>query len=166
MQRLTRGVALFLLIAAAPFTPAAAQSVGMAVTDVNGGAVGTVTAVNGDVVTVKTDRLEANLPKASFTAHEGKLLVGMTRTELNAAIEKDKAAAEASLAVGAPIKGSAGATLGTIDAIDAEFLTLKLTSGKLVRLPRASVAGSADGALIGMTAAQLEAQVGGDAPAQ
>ena len=84
-------------------------AVGTQVLDANGGPVGTVTAVNGDVVTVKTDKLEANLSKASFAQQEGKLLIGMTQAELNAAIEKDKAAAEASLAVGAPVKDSAGA---------------------------------------------------------
>ena len=61
------------------------------------------------------------------------------------AIEKDKAAAEASLAVGAPVKDSAGASVGTIEAIDAEFVTIKLASGKSVRLPRNGIAGSANG---------------------
>ena len=101
MQRFIFGAASLILAVTVPAASAAAQSVGMAVTDVNGGPVGTVTGVNGDVVTVKTDRLEANLPKASFTPHEGKLLVGMTQAELNAAIEKDRAAAEASLAFAA-----------------------------------------------------------------
>jgi preprotein translocase subunit YajC len=156
-----------LLLVAAPVAPAFAQAdafaVGTAVTDAKGGAVGTVSAVNGDVVTVKTDRLEAHLSKESFTPNEGKLLVGMTQAELNAAIEKDKAAAEASLAVGSPVKGTAGTQLGTIDAIDAEFVTLKLASGKLVRMPRAGIVGSANGAVIGLTAEQLEAQVAGSA---
>ena len=34
---------------------------------------------------------------------------------------------------------------------------LKLASGKSVRIPRSGIAGSADGAMIGMTAADLEA---------
>ena len=151
------------LALAAPLAPAFAQAaggfaVGTQVTDANGGAVGTVTAINGDVVTIKTDKFEANLPKSSFAENEGKLLVGMTQAELNAAIEKDQAAAAASLAVGAPVKDSSGATAGTIDAIDAEFVTIKLASGKAVRLPRTGIAGSANGAVIGGTAADLEAQ--------
>ena len=133
---------------------------GTEVTDANGGPVGTVTAVNGDIVTIKTDRFETNLSKSSFAENEGKLLVGLTQAELNAAIEKDKAAAEASLAVGAPVKGSAGTQVGTIEAIDAEFVTLKLESGKSIRIPRAGIAGSASGAVIGLSAAELEAQVG------
>ena len=169
MQRILFGFAS-LLLASAPLAPAFAQTdtafaIGTQVTDAQGGAVGTVTAVNGDVVTVKTDRLEANLSKSSFTANEGKLLVGLTQAELNAAVEKDKAAADASLAVGAEVKGTGGATLGTIDAIDSEYVTIKLASGNKVRIPRAGIVGSATGAVVGLTAEQLEAQVSGEAPA-
>ena len=55
---------------------------------------------------------------------------------------------------------------------DADFVTIKLASGNLVRIPRTGIVGSADGVLIGMTAEQLEAQVSAsaapaeDAPAQ
>jgi len=169
MQRILFGFAS-LLLASAPLAPGFAQTdtafaIGTQVTDAKGGAVGTVTAVNGDVVTVKTDRLEANLSKSSFTANEGKLLVGLTQAELNAAVEKDKAAADASLAVGAEVKGTGGATLGTIDAIDSEYVTIKLASGNKVRIPRAGIVGSATGAVVGLTAEQLEAQVSGEAPA-
>jgi preprotein translocase subunit YajC len=158
-----RLLAAFASISLALANPAVAQAdpfaVGTQVVDANGGAVGTVTAVNGDVVTVKTDKLEANLPKASFAPNEGKLLIGNTQAELNALIEKEKAAADAALAVGAPVKDSAGASVGTIEAIDAEFVTLKLASGKSVRLPRTGIAGSANGAVIGTTLAELEASV-------
>ena len=163
-MRIFIAIASASLALAAPLTPALGQAaggfaVGTEVTDANGGAVGTVTAVNGDVITIKTDRLETNLSKSSFAESEGKLLVGVTQAELNAAIEKDKAVAEASLAVGAPVKDSAGAAAGTIDAIDAEFVTIKLASGKSIRIPRTGIAGSANGAVIGLTAADLEAQV-------
>jgi preprotein translocase subunit YajC len=135
---------------------AAGFTVGAQVLDSSGNPVGTVTAVSGDVVTVKTDKLEANLGKSSFAQQDGKLYVGMSQAELNAAVEKDKAAAEASLAVGATVKDSAGASVGKIEAIDAEFVTLKLASGKSVRIPRAGIAGSANGAIIGVTVADLE----------
>ena len=99
MQRIIVGFASILL-ASTPLAPALGQAapanafaVGTVVTDAKGGAVGTVTAVNGDIVTVHTDKLDANLSKSSFTPSEGKLLVGLTQAELNAAVEKDKAAA-------------------------------------------------------------------------
>jgi len=162
-MRILIAVASVSLAFAAPISPAFGQAasgftVGAQVTDADGGPVGTVTAVNGDVVTIKTDKFETNLSKSSFADQDGKLLVGMTQAELNAAIEKDKAAAEASLAVGAEVKDSAGTSAGTIDAIDAEFVTLKLASGKSIRIPRAGIAGSANGAVIGLAAADLEAQ--------
>ncbi len=175
MQRRIIRLASFLLIAApvapafgqaapAPAAQANAFAVGTVVTDAKGGAVGTVTAVNGDIVTVRTDRLDANLSKSSFTPNNGKLLVGMTQAELDAAVEQDKAAAEASLAVGAEVKGTGGVAVGTIDAIDTEFVTIKLASGNKVRIPRAGIVGSAAGAVIGLTAEQLEAQVTATAP--
>jgi hypothetical protein len=146
-----------LAIAGPAYAQADGFTVGAQVLDSSGNSVGTVTAVSGDVVTVKTDKLDANLGKASFANQDGKLYIGMSQAELNTAVEKDKAAAEASLAVGAPVKDSAGAAAGSIEAIDAEFVTLKLASGKSVRLPRNGIAGSANGAVVGVAAADLEA---------
>ena len=160
---------LFVLLASASLAiagPAFAQTggftVGAQVLDGKGNPVGTITAINGDVVTVKTDKVEANLAKGSFAQQDGKLYIGNTQAELNALIEQQNAAAEASLAVGAPVKGTGGAQIGTIEAIDAEFVTLKLTSGKSVRIPRSGIAGSAQGAVVGLTVADLEAQTSGD----
>lgn len=154
---------LFVLLASASLAlagPAFAQAdafkVGAEVLDSSGNPVGTVTAVQGDVITVKTDKLDANLGKGSFANQDGKLYIGMSQAELNATVEKDKAAAEASLAVGAQVKDAAGAAVGTIEAIDAEFVTLKLASGKSVRIPRNGIAGSATGAVVGLSAADLE----------
>ena len=93
---------------------------------------------------------------------------GQTRDRLARCIEVFEAqtrphrAAEASLAVGAPVKGTGGAAIGTIESIDAEFVTLKLTSGKSVRIPRSGIAGSAQGAVVGLTVADLQAQTSGD----
>ena len=151
-----------LAVASPAYAQADGFTVGAQVLDSSGNPVGTVTAVSGDVVTVKTDKLDANLGKGSFAQQDGKLYIGMTQAELNAAIEQDKAAAEASLAVGAPVKDSAGAAAGTIEAIDAEFVTLKLASGKSVRLPRNGIAGSAAGAVVGLSAADLESSAGGN----
>lgn len=157
-NRATIALASIALAAAVPaFAQANPFAPGAQVTDVNGGVVGTVTAVNGDVITVKTDSHEAVLAKDSFTPHEGKLLFGMTQAELNAAVEKDQAAVAASLQPGAVVKGTAGNDVGTIESIDADYATLKLTSGKLVKIPRSGIAGSANGAIVGMTAEALEA---------
>jgi len=128
----------------------------MQVVDPSGGAVGVVTSVNADALVLKTDKHEVQLPLTSFTADQGKLLFGMTAAQLNAEIEKALAAANAAITVGAQVYGSEGSIAGQIEAVDDEYVTIKLTNGKSVRIPRAGVAGSEKGAVLGLTAAQLE----------
>jgi len=151
---------------AVPTAPAVAQapaaiSVGMQVTDSAGAPVGTVKAVQGDNLLIATDKHEALLPKASFTPSEGKLLFGMTQAQLNTEIEKAGAAADAAIVVGATVKGTGGATVGTIEAVADDGITIVLPSGKKVRVAKASVRGDADGSVvIGLTPEQIEAQLG------
>lgn len=133
--------------------------IGTQVKDTQGGVVGTVTVAGPDFLTVKTDRHEVRLPRVSFTPASGALLFAMTQQQLNEAVDRDLAAAAAQLVPGALVKGSQGAVVGTIDAIDDQFVTLKLASGKMVRLPRGGVGAGPQGVVIGMTVAELEAQV-------
>jgi hypothetical protein len=161
-------------LAAAPLSVSAAiaatsaeVSPGMQVVDPAGGVVGVVTSVKGENLVLKTDKHEVQLPLSSFTADEGKLLFGMTAAELNAETEAALAAADAAITVGAQVYGSDGAAVGQIEAIDTELVTIKLTSGETVRLPRSGVGGSPNGAAIGYTAAQLaELAAQASAPAQ
>ncbi len=145
---------------AQPAQRAGAQSgiaPGARVSDTQGGEVGTVTRVDGQFVVLRTDKHEVRLPIASFTPAEGGLLIALTRAQLNAEVEKTLAEAAAKLAPGAAVTGSQGSPVGTIQAIEGEFVTLKLTSGTLVRLPRSGIAPAPGGAVIGMTAAELDA---------
>lgn len=147
------GVPAFAQTASSAITP------GMQVVDASGGAVGTVIAVKDGILTVRTDRHEAIISTDSVTPHQGKLLFGMARAELNAAIDRDIAAANAALVPGAVVKGAQGTKVGTLDSIDTESVTIKLDSGTLVRIPRSGIAGTPQGdAVIGLTADQLEAQ--------
>ena len=156
-------IATFALATMTFAAPSIAQTAGMQVVDTTGGAVGTVVSVNGDNVVIKTDKHQVALPKTSFTAHEGKLLFGMTQAQLNAETEKSLAAAAASIAAGATVKGSAGTVVGTIDTLDADSVTIKLQSGSLIRVPRSGVAAGGDGVVVGLTAAELEAQASASA---
>jgi preprotein translocase subunit YajC len=147
--------------ALALITPAAvAQSPailpGTQVVDTAGNPVGTIYSVKGDQLVVETDKLKVSLPANSFTPSEGKLLFALTREQLNQQTEAALAEANAKLVAGANVYGQSGALAGTIDAIDAEFVTLKLTSGKLVRLPRNGIAASDKGAVLGVSAAELD----------
>jgi len=143
--------------AQAPAPAAAAVTVGMAVKDTQGGDVATVTKVEPGFITVKTDKHEVRLPATSFTPHNGVLLFAMTRDQLNAATEQALAQAAAKIAPGAAVKDSTGAPVGTITAVDDQFVTIKLASGADVRLPRTGVAAGATGVVVGSTAAQLQA---------
>ena len=134
MRLATASLAFASMAFAVPLAPALAQTAGMQVVDTTGGAVGTVVSVSGDNVVIKTDRHQVALPKTSFTAHEGKLLFGMTQAQLNAETEKSLADAAAAIAAGATVKGSAGSVVGTIDTVDAESVTIKLQSGSLIRV--------------------------------
>ncbi len=141
--------------------------VGLAVVDSQGGAVGTITALAGDSVTVKTDKHQAQLPKSSLTLSDGKALFGLTQAQLNASVEQSLAAtAMAALKVGAAVRGTGGANVGTIDAVDAANVTIRLANGQRISIPRSGIAPAADGGgTIGITAAELEAQLKAAQPA-
>ena len=167
MRKLIFKLASAALIAAAPVAAAAAQaaaaiSVGMPVVDVSGAPVGVIASRKGDSVMLKTDLYEIPLGVGSFTVQDGKAYFGMTRAQANAEYEKLQAAAKASLAPGAPVKGLAGTKIGTIASIDETSVTLKLESGQSVILPRSGIAGGPDGAVVGITAEDLARKVSGN----
>lgn len=147
--------------------PVAAQSVGMQVVDTAGAAVGTVTAIQGDNVQVKTGKHEALLPKSSFRVDGGKLLFGMTQAQLDAQIEATAASANAAVVAGASVKGLGGTPVGTIDSVADGKVVVALQSGQKLALPASGVRGNADGTVtLGYSAEQLEALVkGSGAPA-
>ena len=148
--------ALGLVVAA----PAMAQSVGMQIVDTAGAAVGTVTAIQGDNLQIKTDKHDALLPKTSFTLNNGKLLFGMTQAQLNSKIEESAAASQKAIVAGAVVKGTGGTDLGKIETIENGQATISLSSGKRIQLPGSALRGNADGTVtIGYTAEQLEALV-------
>jgi preprotein translocase subunit YajC len=170
-MRLARSLAAATALAVAvPFAGAASAqvTVGAQVVDTAGNPVGTVVALKGDQLVLKTDRHEVQLPVSSFTPNEGKLLFGMTRDQLNASTDQALAAAAATVTVGAQVQGSGGGIAGTIDAIDTETVTLKLEGGELVRLPKSAVAGTPNGPVLGVTVDELKAmaaQAAATAPA-
>ena len=139
--------------------PALAQQ-GAAIKDTAGGDVGTIARVDGDHFIVKTDKHEVRLPASSFTKTDSGYLFGLTRAQLNAQVDQALAAANAKLVPGAAVTGAGGAAVGTIQEIDAQFVTLKLPSGASVKLPRNAVAAGADGVVTSMTLAALEAAAG------
>jgi hypothetical protein len=162
LMRLILGTFAAFGLAVAASSPACAQAVGMQVVDAAGGAVGTVTAIQGDNIQIKTDKHDALLPKRSFTLVNGKLLFGMTQAQLDQKIEEADAAAAKAVVTGATVKGSGGTPVGTIDTVAAGNVTIALTSGKKLQMPLSGVRGSPDGTVVvGYTAEQLDALVNG-----
>ena len=147
-------------------TPASAETlrVGATVTDPQGGEVGTITAVDSQYVTLSTDRHQARLPVASFTPTETALLFGLTRDQLNGQLDQAIAQAQQAITVGAVVHDSAGAVIGPIAATDSETVTV--TFGEQpVRFPRAAIAPGPSGLVVGVTVADLQAQIGASASA-
>ena len=156
----TFAVAGLVLAAPAAAQAPAAITVGMQVTDASGAPVGTVAGITGSNLLIKTARHEAQIPRASFSVSNGKLLFGMTQAQLDAQIEQSSAAASASIAAGASVKGVGGAAVGTIDSVADGNVTITLRDGKKIAVPQAGLRGNSDGTVtIGYTAAQLEALV-------
>lgn len=156
-MRLLPAIVAFSALALA--TPVLAQTIapGMQVTDPNGGSVGTVKAVQGDNLLITTGAHEVLLPKASFTATNGKLLFGMTQAQVDAAAEQAVAEGQAAIKPGAEIYGMGGTLAGTIDSMDDQYVTIKLTSGELVRVPKSGVAAGNGKVVVGATVEQLKA---------
>ena len=162
----TGSAALALLLMGAVAQPALAQAVtaasvtvGATVKDQAGGDVGTIARVDGENVALRTDKHEVLLPAASLAKTETGYLVGATRAELNASVEQALAAAQALVAVGATVNDSQGASVGTISALDTQFATVKLASAEEIKLPREAIGATPTGPVIGMTLADLQAQL-------
>ena len=136
--------------------PTAAIHVGATVTDTAGGTVGTITAVNGTTVTLRTDKHEVPIPVGSFATSGTQVVFGMTRDQLNAAVEQANAASQAAFAVGAQVHDRDGALVGTVAALDADVVTVQMDTQR-IRLPRSALAGSANGLVTGATIAELRA---------
>lgn len=162
MKKLVVSIAATLFAALPAHAQVAASQVtqGMQVYDGQNQLVGAVSKVENGLATVVTDKHAVPVNPASFALNAGKLYISMTRDELNAFFETNAAAAEQSLAVGKPVKGLEGTTLGTIKEISDAKVVITLTGGQAIELPRNGIAGGATGATVGISAADLAKQLG------
>jgi hypothetical protein len=149
---------------------AVAPTVGAKVYGPEGNEVGTVESVQNGVITVNTGAARAGLPTSAFAMREKGLTIGMTKEQLEAAINGAKAqssaAKEAAMVVDAPIKSSDGVVLGTISKIEGDDVTVQLSDGASAILKK-SYLGLVNGSLaLGMTAAAFAEQTKASAPAQ
>lgn len=159
--------------APAPAATAAptAPTPGATILDSAGAVVGTIDQVTPQAVVVTVDGAKVSLPPAAIGSGPQGLRIALTRAEVVAAARQAQAGEQqqlmAQLTPGATVRGSAGAAVGTVKASDAQFVTLTTAKGD-VKLPMSGFGLGANGPVIGMTAAQLDAaitQAGGTAAA-
>ncbi|MGF7153062.1 hypothetical protein [Novosphingobium gossypii] len=146
---------------AAPAATAAANpTAGAKVFDASGAEVGTVEAVQNGVVTVSTGTARAGLPLNAFVTRDKGLTIGMTKAELESAVNGAKAentaAKDAAIVADAPIKSSDGVVLGTVSKVEGDNVTLALSGGSSAQLKKSYLGLGADGSLaLGMSAADF-----------
>ena len=144
---------------ASPAAPAANLVAGAKVFDTAGDEVGTIVSVEGGTVVLDTGTHRASLAASSFATNSKGLLVGMTKSQLNAAIEdaaaKSAAALRAALIVGADIRSQDGVVVGKVKEIQDTSVVVDRPSGA-VGLPKGSFLVANGGLGISMTAKQLE----------
>jgi len=163
-------VAAFAQDSAAPAAGAASSAasasvkVGATVYDTQGGTVGTVDSVNGNVAVVATGKNKVGIPLSSFGTGDKGPRIAMTRDQLDQAAAGAKAEQKAAVAAGANVVDSQGVQIGTIDSVDAQYAVLDM-SGTKVKLPLSAFAARDSGLMVGMTKAQLEAAANAAAPA-
>ncbi|WP_260484188.1 hypothetical protein [Sphingomicrobium flavum] len=163
MKSIFTAVAAVAIAAAVPTVPAMAQdatsiAAGMEVVhDKSGAPVGSVSKLENGMIFISTDmHADVPMPVNAFLLHEGKVLFGMTKADLNAAVSQAKAEAAASVAIGKPVKGVSGNDVGVIEAMNDEAITIRMTNGKVVAVPVDAVQGQQTGAIALYEAAQLE----------
>lgn len=158
MRTCLMSLALLTLAGAAP---ALAQTLapGAPIVDTKGQPDGTVVAVADGTATVRTDRHETRIPLTSIRIEETGGVVGMTQAELNAGVDRVIAQLAAAIAPGSTVYDPAGGLAGTIGAVEGDLVLLRLPSAREVRLPRNAFSMGRRGLLVGMTAAQIEAQI-------
>lgn len=141
----------------------AAVAVGAKVFGPDGGEVGTIERIEGDVAVLNTGNLTANLPLDSFGEGETGPTLGWNKAELEAAVtaadEEAAAQFEAALVGGAELYSVDGVLLGTVQSVGEDGLVVvELASGP-ISLPKEQMAIQADKLTFLATAADVEAAV-------
>lgn len=139
---------------------ATAPTVGAKVYDPTGAEVGTVEAVQGDIVTVTTGTARAGLPSSAFVTRAKGLTISMNKAQLEAAVSGatagNSAARDAALVADAPIKSSDGVVLGTVTKVEGDNVTVALSNGSAATLKKSYIGLGTDKSLaVGMTAADF-----------
>lgn len=139
-------------------TPGAALAVGGAVYGPTGEEVGTVEAITGDAVVLNTGTAKATLAKASFGTSAKGVTIGMTKAQLEAAVQQAQAQASATLdsklTPGTAVRSKDGQPIGKIASISGDSVVLDRTEGP-VTLKKEMFTADQQGVMLGLTAAEF-----------
>lgn len=149
--------------AAAP-AGSAAPTVGAKVFDPQGGEVGSIEKVDAANAVVYTGTKRATLPLSAFAKNEKGLLISMSQTQLNAAVASAEAqtssAMDTKLVADAQIKSKDGASVGSVQKVEGDNVTIALSDGNPVTVTKQYLTVGTDGNLaLTMNAAEFKSAV-------
>jgi len=144
--------------------PAAAPTVGAKVYDPQGAEVGAIEKVDAANAVVYTGTKRATLPLAAFAKNEKGLLISMSQAQLNSAVAAAEAqtssALGAKLVADAAIKSKDGTSVGKVQKVEGDNVTITLTDGNPVTVTKQYLTVGADGGLaLTMNAAEFKSAV-------
>lgn len=152
--------------AAATSAPAATATptVGAKVYDPQGAEVGSIEKVDAANAVVYTGTKRATLPLSAFANNDKGLLISMSQAQLNSAVAAAEAQTtstmDAKLVADAPIKSKDGTSVGKVQKIEGDNVTISLTDGNPVTVTKQYLTVGADGGLaLTMNAAEFKSAV-------
>lgn len=140
---------------------AAKPEAGQTIYDSAGAEVGVIKSVDGETFVIDTGSNTATLALSSLGTGDKGPVIGMTKAQLDTAINAAKSDADAAMAAAlvpeAPVYASDGATqVATVAAVEEANVVLKTDDGE-VGLPKTAVTKGANGLQLGMTAGEFKA---------
>lgn len=142
--------------------PGVGIKAGETVYDRSGGTVGTVASIKGDAVVIDTGTTKVTLGESSLRRRDGKLVLPMTRSVLEAESAKVQAGGDQAVAAlmkpGSAFFDSAGAAVGTIVSVEGQSVVIE-ADGIKARLGLGAFDPGAKGASIRSTRADFLAKL-------
>jgi hypothetical protein len=144
---------------AATAAPSATLSVGTKVVDPQGQEVGTISSIAGDAIVLDTGAAKATLARSSFGSGPNGPTIGMTKAQLEAAVQQAKAqastATDSALQPGADVRSKDGQPVGKIASVNGDNVVVDRAGGP-VTLKKANFTADPQGPVLSMTAAEFE----------
>ncbi|HKX78205.1 MAG TPA: hypothetical protein VJM34_06790 [Novosphingobium sp.] len=146
-------------------TAAAANlKVGAKVLGPEGAEVGTIEKIEGGNVVVFTGKNRATLPGSAFATKGPDAVIGMSKEQLDAAVEAATAKADASISAAlvpdASVKTKDGVVVGLVRTVEGDAVIVDLADGKGVTLKKEHFTADAEGLKLVLTAAEFQTAVG------